>query len=332
MDILTRLLEGQKLACIDVGARGGMQNTWKPFAAHLEMDAFEPDPVACAKEQQANRPGEHWHAVGLAAATGKATLHVLERASSSGLYPPNLDVMRHYSRGNVGERARPVEIEVQGLGDFLAASPRPKPNLMKFDVQGAELPILKSMRDDQWSEVLGLQTEISFLPFYQGQPLFWDLDAYIRAQGLLFYDLLPVRIYRVHEGRDHHFLRKHLNLSSNRRDISARTVTGDAFYLRDPQSVLDSGNRVLLGKLAIVLMAYRFLDEVLWLAEEAGKRGIIDRQEEAALIETVRRRAPKPALRQRADRIGRWARRWSKKLNIGRARKIEYWLDRSWDF
>ena len=332
MDILTRLLAGTKLACIDVGARGGVQNTWKPFAPFLELDAFEPDPVACAREQQANRPGEHWHPIGLAAQTGKATLHVLDKASSSSLFPPNTAVMRHYSRGNVGERSRPVEIDVQSLGDFLTGSPRPRPNLMKLDVQGAELPILQSMTGDQWSEVLGIQTEISFLPFYEGQPLFWDLDAHIRSRGLLFFDILPILVYRVHEGRDHHFMRKHLNISRNRRDLSARTVTGDAFYLRDPESVLQSGDRATIAKLAVVLMIYRFLDEALWLTEEAATRGIIQRDEAAALIEIVRRHAPQPGLRQRDDKIGNWARRLSRKFNIGRARKIEYWMDRSWDY
>jgi hypothetical protein len=240
--------------------------------------------------------------------------------------------MRHYSRGNVGERSSPVEIDVQALGDFLAVAPRSKPQLMKLDVQGAELPILKSMREEQWSELLGLQTEISFLPFYQGQPLFWELDAFIRSRGLLFFDILPIRIYRVHEGREFHFLRKHLNISRNRRDISARTVTGDALYLRDPELVLQSGDRVMVGKMAVVLLIYRFLDEALWLTEEAARRGIIARDEEAALLDLIRTRAPRPGLRQRNDKIGTWARRLSRKFNIGRARKIEYWMDRSWDY
>jgi len=50
------------------------------------------------------------------------------------------------------------------------------------------------------------------------------------------------------------------------------------------------------------------------------------------IIAAIRQRAPQPGLRQRNDKIGRWARRLSRKLNIGRARKIEYWLDRSWDY
>jgi FkbM family methyltransferase len=332
MDALARLLGDVRLACIDVGARGGMQNAWRPFASLLELDAFEPDPEACRREQQAQRPNEHWHPVGLAASTGKATLHVLKKASSSSLYPPNTAVMRQYSRGNVGESSTPVEIDVQALGDFLAASPRPRPNLMKLDVQGAELPILRSMRDEQWSNLLGVQTELNFIPFYQGQPLFWELDAYLRGRGMLLFDIIPVRIYRVRDGIEHYYLRKHLNITSNRRDISCRAVTGDAFYLRDPQSVLEAGDRTEFFKLLVILMIYRFLDEALWLCEQGAARVLIDRQEEAALVEEIRRRAPRPTLRQRADRIGQLARRLSKKLKISRARKIEYWLDRSWDY
>jgi len=42
--------------------------------------------------------------------------------------------------------------------------------------------------------------------------------------------------------------------------------------------------------------------------------------------------APTPRWVQRNDVLGRLARRVTKKLKIGRGRKIDYWLDRSWDF
>ncbi len=42
--------------------------------------------------------------------------------------------------------------------------------------------------------------------------------------------------------------------------------------------------------------------------------------------------APKPGLLQRADWVGKLARKVTRALGIGRGRKIDYWLDRSWDF
>jgi hypothetical protein len=46
----------------------------------------------------------------------------------------------------------------------------------------------------------------------------------------------------------------------------------------------------------------------------------------------VQKQKPTPTLMQRNDWLGRVTRKLSKKLNIGRGRKIDYWLDRSWDF
>jgi hypothetical protein len=50
------------------------------------------------------------------------------------------------------------------------------------------------------------------------------------------------------------------------------------------------------------------------------------------LIKTVQDQKPTPTLLQRADGIGKLARKLAKRFNIGRKRKIDYWLDRCWDF
>uniref|UniRef100_UPI0034A313A6 hypothetical protein n=1 Tax=Dongia sp. TaxID=1977262 RepID=UPI0034A313A6 len=70
----------------------------------------------------------------------------------------------------------------------------------------------------------------------------------------------------------------------------------------------------------------------LWLAEAARKAGHISATDEVDLIALVKSAAPKPGLLQRADWLGKLARRVTKKLGICHSRKIDYWLDRSWDF
>jgi len=332
MSLLFRELEQDRLLCVDVGARGGIQNHWKPYHSLIELDAFEPDPVACALQRDAKRPNENWYPVALGATSGTAKLYVTRKASSSSLYPPNPEVMAVYSHGRAGELDHVVELPTLTFADFFAQYQRPLPNLIKLDTQGTELDIVKSMAPENWANLLALQTEVEFVEAYLGQPLFHDVDAYMRGKGFILFDLLVTRNYRAEGQRRHHYLKKHLNISRNRHDISARVTAGDALYMRPPEEVLERGERKTVLKLFLILLMYRALDEALWLAESAAKRQIVTEAESRELIAQVQQAAPKPRLYQRHDKLGTWTRKLGKMFNIGRARKAEYWLDRSWDY
>jgi len=225
-----------------------------------------------------------------------------------------------------------LDVPLMTFSDFLDRHQRPLPNLIKLDVQGAELDIFKGTRDAHFADLLAIQTEVEFAELYAGKPLFCDVNARLTGRGFVLFDILPARGYRYIGNKSHAYLRRHLNILKNRRDLSGRLIAGDAFYLRDPQLVLDGGNVDACLKLFMVLLLYRFLDEALWLAEAGREQGVWSAAEAAALIGVIQAAAPRPGLQQRADWIGKLARRFTKATRIGRGRKIDYWLDRSWDF
>jgi len=330
--ILAERLANDPLHCIDVGARGGMQDHWRPYAGLMQIDLFEPDPDACAVQAKQAPGNESWFPVALGGATGNGRLHVLQKPSGSSLYPPNPELMFRFGPTTYGTLAKVIDVPLLTLSDFIDRHQRPLPNLIKLDVQGAELDIFKATRDDHLGDLLAIQTEVEFAELYRGQPLFGDLHAHLTQRGFVLFDLLPVRSYRFVGNRSHAYLAQHLNILKNRRDISCRLIAGDAFYLRDPEQVLAAGDATGALKLFLILLLYRFLDEALWLAEAGRDRGLWSATDADGLIALVKAAAPKPGLRQRADWIGRLARKLSRVTGIGRGRKIDYWLDRSWDF
>jgi FkbM family methyltransferase len=331
-EILRGRLAANPLHCIDVGARGGMQSHWRPYADLMRIDLFEPDAAACALQAAKAPANESWFPVALGGRTGTGRLHVLRKPSGSSLYPPNPELMLRFGPPSYGDLDKVIEVPLLTLSDFIDQHKRPLPNLIKLDVQGAELDIFKGTQPPHWRDLLAVQTEIEFAELYQGQPLFGDLDAFMRTQGFLLFDILPVRSYRFEGEKSHAYLRRHLNLVKNRRDISCRLIAGDAFYLRDPELVLAQGDVTAILKLFVILVLYRFLDEALWLAEAAAEAGHVSDKDAGALIALVQAAAPKPGLLQRADWLGKLARKLSRRTGIGHGRKADYWLDRSWDF
>ena len=62
-------------------------------------------------------------------------------------------------------------------------------DLLKLDVQGGELAVLQGARR-LLAEVGVVIAEVEFSPLYKGQPLFADVDSFLRSQGFDFIDFL----------------------------------------------------------------------------------------------------------------------------------------------
>ena len=68
------------------------------------------------------------------------------------------------------------------LGQSLAL---PQCDFLSLDTQGSELDILKGA-EITLNNCVGLQLEVSFAELYEGQPLFSDIDAFLRSKGFVF--------------------------------------------------------------------------------------------------------------------------------------------------
>jgi FkbM family methyltransferase len=331
LQTLNRMLGTERLHCFDVGARGGIQANWRPFASILELNAFEPDEAACRLQQEVKRANESWFPVALGPETGTAKFHVVHKASSSSLLPPNPAASDPYDFAKSRVLARVVDVPTISVSDFLDRYQRPLPNLMKLDTQGTELSILRGMEERHWRDLLAVQSEFHFVEFYLGEPLFHDLDAFMRSRGFMMFDMLLHRKYRTDGRERHHYLRKHFGIARNRHDISARATGGDVFYIRPPERVLDDANPVEMARMLAILLMYRCLDEALWFVTEAQRRALVSAAEAGDLFGLIRGLAPEARPWQKTGAIGKWSRKLLRWSGISRRRRKEFWMDRSWD-
>jgi len=91
----------------------------------------------------------------------------------------------HYFPGSVNQEAELVEVKV--LDDVYKADDLEYPDLIKMDVQGYELKVLKGA-----SAVLAnaryLVIELGLREFYKGQPQLWELWRFLDEEGYVMVD------------------------------------------------------------------------------------------------------------------------------------------------
>jgi FkbM family methyltransferase len=165
---------------LDVGSHRGQ---FALFAARRFPNAlifcFEPLSRAAGTLKHVLPPGVDARVfnVALGASAGTAELHVPRDDDASSLLPIERDV-----RGVVTKEVRSSRVPVARLDELLDPSEIRAPSLLKIDVQGYELEVLRGSEKllPLISEIL---VECSFDEFYAGQALADDVVAYLRDRG-----------------------------------------------------------------------------------------------------------------------------------------------------
>jgi methyltransferase, FkbM family len=115
--------------------------------------------------------------VALADSTGDSEFFVTDRADSSSLLRPGKNQFEAF---HVRE-AKHISVAVRRLSDCVDLGALPHPVLIKIDVQGAELEVLKGC--DTLEQAAFVYVELSFVELYQDQPLFGRVAAYLATRG-----------------------------------------------------------------------------------------------------------------------------------------------------
>jgi len=70
-------------------------------------------------------------------------------------------------------------------------------DLLKIDVQGAELMVFQNGRE-RLRDAVAVHTDVSFVPLYVGQPTFGEVDVELRSQGFVPHSM-PALLMRLLE-------------------------------------------------------------------------------------------------------------------------------------
>ena len=183
-DSVLALLDTTPIVYVDCGARAGSAPAWLKPAKTSEYIGIEADQAECDRLTARGKERHRYISAVLGRAKEARTLHVTRNPSCSSLLPPNAQALTAFSELRdffIVERELPVTTVT--LDDSLQSHEIRYADFLELDVQGAELDVLAGAERLLSDSVLGLQVEVEFVEMYRRQPLFGDVDAFLRARG-----------------------------------------------------------------------------------------------------------------------------------------------------
>ena len=248
----------ERIRLIDVGARNGIHKRWDPYHAQIEVRAFEPDPSECDRLNLLPSPYPILYLpVALGEKDGeRATLYICRQPGCSSLLRPNMSSCGDFAYSRNMEITGQHPIVLTRLDKVCADFP---PDVLKIDTQGTELFILRGA-GNLLDTTLAVELEVEFIEQYTGQPLFADVDAFMRSKG---YTLRGLR-------RD--YWRNH---ASYRHAYGGQLIHGDALYLRPAAMNSPKGHVILAAyrqyDLLASLGASKYIPKEPWTIRVLGK-------------------------------------------------------------
>lgn len=188
LELLEQLRSAAPSVIYDIGANIG---TWTCLAKSIfpaaRVEAFEPLTRHSARfhEWTSAWPGDvRLHACALGPDERTATMQVMDVSDASSLFALNDEGTREFKVRPTAE----ISVSVVPLDRLVVRENLPPPDLIKLDVQGYELEVLRGA-ETALRTTRAVLCEVSFREFYTGQPLFADVVAFLGARGFALHAL-----------------------------------------------------------------------------------------------------------------------------------------------
>lgn len=155
-------------------------------AGFAHITGFEPDQASCDTLNQ-TYGSTHRFLPRFVGAGGAAIFHETNWSLTGSLLEPNTELLSVFQ--NLSESVTPVakhRVETVSLDALHKAGDLPDIDYIKIDIQGGELDVFRHARR-LMNHVLAIQTEVEFVTLYKNQPLFADVDVFLRNSGFQFH-------------------------------------------------------------------------------------------------------------------------------------------------
>jgi FkbM family methyltransferase len=181
----------QLIDVVDIGANPiDGEAPYKPLldAGLAHVYGFEPNPDALAQLNSKKGPNETY--VSSVVYDGnEQELKICKAQGMTSLLEPNAELLSYLHKfpewGEVQERVSTPTVRLDEVKEIKNI------DYLKIDIQGGELEVFRN-GINRLSDCLVIHTEVEFLPMYQGQPLFSEVELFLRERGFTFHRFAPL--------------------------------------------------------------------------------------------------------------------------------------------
>ena len=218
-----------KLIIVDIGAADMADGIPPSYQKLIDLEiakiiGFEPNQDAC---DDLNKRSEK-NSLYLPYFIGNgenATFYETNWAPTSSLFKPNSKLLEKFHNLNdLTTVVKEHQVETYRLDDISEVN---HADFIKMDVQGSELNVLKNGINLLNTSVIA-QIEVEFVEMYKDQPLFADIDSFMRSKGFQFH-CFDGGISEQLSGRPF----KPLMINNDPNKPFNQTLWADAFYVKD---------------------------------------------------------------------------------------------------
>ena len=259
------LLANNPLWVVDVGASGGIDPKWAKFTSAYRGILFEPDPREY--EILKSRAGKNLIVLNsaLSDSVNAVDFNLCRAQKVSSVYLPNHAFLSKFPDPEDYQVMKTIRIKTDTLDNQLKANGIAEIDFMKIDTQGTELPILKGSVDYLYNAI-GLEIEVEFAQLYKHQPLFNEVDTFVRENDFELFDI------------KRHFWKR--NGSINTCGQKGQLVCGDALYFKTPEQVVLMKNitQEKIIRSICAYLVYGYLDLAQALFNNANSKGLLAKE------------------------------------------------------
>jgi FkbM family methyltransferase len=239
------------------------------------LTGFEPQPAALDRLLESKSDLETYlpYAIGDG---GEHRLHMCKAPGMTSLLKPDTNMLSLFNLfSKFGAVTGTENIKTHRLDDIAAIR---ELDFLKIDVQGAELSVFQN-GSEKLAKAVAIQTEISFLPLYENQPVFGEIDLELRAQGFVPHCFAGIKRWAIAP----------MIVDNNPRRGINQLLEADMVYVRDFSDTSALDNEQLKHLALIAHHCYRSFDLAAYLILELTKRKAVSSQGMPGYCESLRK-------------------------------------------
>jgi len=178
------------LRFVDIGASGGLHDLWRIAEKHLQVIGFEPDEREFLNLASSERSHNiKYYNTALYNKASSVDFFLTKKQMVSSILKPNRSFLDDFPESSRFDIEKITKLKTDCINNLFKKNHIEDVDFIKIDTQGSELSILKGADNILKNEIFGLEIEVEFSPLYENQPLFSDVDKFLRKYDFQLFDL-----------------------------------------------------------------------------------------------------------------------------------------------